>query len=275
MNLHSQRGFTLVELVVALALAVLVVGFAGMFIAAPLKSYDAAARRAELAADLNQAWPLLQEDLRQALPNSVRVQRNGQIVVLEMLAAIDWARYRSTPTAPFTTAGTFRGVTVPFNSTAHFLSINNLGAGVPGADAYALAGSMTSAGSRIVITTDTTAGQQRVTVTPAPTFTADSARRRAFLVSGPVTWLCDAASGDLMRFSGYAIASNQLARDTPVELTGAGASMRLITRGISSCDFIVGGGGITATQVISARFTGTRGNDVLQLAGQLRTEHLP
>jgi MSHA biogenesis protein MshO len=273
--MRRAAGFTLVELVVSITLAAIVLGFAGMLLTAPLQHYEVQSRRAELADAAGAALPQLRADLRSALPNSARVRRNGSFVALEFLATIDWVRYQGPPGAPFTTSGTFRGIPVPFSGTGLFLSVNNRGSGIPGADAWMLAGSMSAAGSTIGIVAAALPGEQRVTVTPAPVFTADSPRRRAYLVSGPVTFLCNEAAGTVSRYSGYSIASAQSARDTHAELVAAGASVRLLAQDVSACQFIAGAGSQTASQLVTARFTAARAGDTFESADQVALENLP
>ena len=135
----SNRGFTLIELVVAIAISSIVVVFAAMFISAPLAAYDTHSRRAVLVADTSGAWPRMQGDLRSALPNSLRTGRNGNFVVIEMLPVLDMARYMTVTTAmPITVAGLYRGAGAPA-----YLSVNNLG--TPGRDAYTLGPTMVAA----------------------------------------------------------------------------------------------------------------------------------
>jgi len=273
--MRHVRGFTLIELVVSLTLAAIVVGFAGMLLTAPMQNYDLQSRRAELADSAGAAWPPLRDELRSALPNSARARRNGSYVALEFLAAVDWVRYQGPPGAPFTTSGTFRGLAVPFTATNHFLSVNNRGSGVPGGDAWSLSGSISGAGSTITILAGTLPGEQRVTVTPAPVFTADSPRHRAYLVSGPVTYLCDESAGTVTRYAGYSMASAHSARDTPAKLLTAGANARVLAGDITHCDFIVGAGSQTAAQLVTARFTATRSGDTMDLSEQAALENLP
>jgi MSHA biogenesis protein MshO len=273
--MRKARGFTLVELVVSLTLAAIVVGFAGMMLTAPMRDYELQSRRAELADAAGAAWPSLRDELRTALPNSARARRNGGYVALEFMATVDWVRYQASPGGPFTTSGTFRGLPVPLNTSTHFLSVNNRGSGVAGADAWTLAGSISAPGSTITVVAGALPGEQRVTVTPAPVFTADSPRHRAYLVSGPVTYLCDEATGTLRRYGGYAIAAAQTARDTPAKLLAAGANARLLAQDISHCDFTVGPGSQTSAQLVTARLTANRAGDTLELAEQAALENLP
>ena len=273
--MRAARGFTLIEMVVALALSAIVVGFAGLLMTAPLQNYALQSQRAQLADSASDAWPMLREDLRRALPNSARARRNGTIVVLETLATVDWVRYQSLPAATFLSSGIFRGLTVPYSGTGFYLSVNNMGSGVPGLDAYTLSGSMTGAGSLLSIVAGVLPGEQQVTITPVPVFTGNSPRRRAYLVSGPVTWLCDEGAGTLRRYSGYSIAANQAARDTAAELNAAGASSQLQAQGISACDFAAGPGNANVAQNVTARISATRNGETLQLVRQASIENLP
>jgi prepilin-type N-terminal cleavage/methylation domain-containing protein len=265
----KNRGFTLVELVVAIAISSIVVVFAAMFISAPLDAYETHSRRAVLVADTSGAWPRMQGDLRSALPNSLRTRRNGNFVVVEMLPVIDMARYMTaTATIPITTAGLYRGAAAPA-----YLSVNNLG--TPGADAYTLGPSMVAA-SNFLAVAGAVAGEQRITVNPAPAFIADSPKRRLYFVGRPVTYLCDEGQGTLQRYSNYNLAAAQTARDTPAKLTGAGAAVELVTQGLTSCNFAVSAAGnAILSQTFAARLTTTRKGDVVTLLHSAQADYVP
>jgi MSHA biogenesis protein MshO len=271
--MKPAAGFTLVELVVALTLSAIVIAFGGMFLTAPLSLYETQARRAEVASAAAEAWPQIRDELRLALPNSVRARRNGSVVALEMLNTVDWVRYKGALGGTLLTAGTFRGITAPFSSTSHYLSVNNLGTGP--ADAYALSGSITAAGTSIAIVAGGLPGEQQVTIAPIPAFIADSPRHRVYLVSGPVSFLCDESAGTLRRYTNYSIATNHTARDTAGELLTAGASVLELARNIASCEFTASAGSSSATQVVTARIASTRNGATLQVVEQARLELLP
>jgi MSHA biogenesis protein MshO len=277
----KARGFTLIELVVSIAISAIVVVFAAMFIGAPLGAYEAHSRRAVLVADASGAWPRMAEDLRLALPNSLRTRRNGNFVVIELLKVADVVRYVPPTTAPFNTAGVFRVATLDFDSnfepTPYYLSVNNTGPGLGGVDAYTLAGSMTPAGTRIEIDAGVT-GEALVTVTPAAAFTADSPRFRLYLVSGPVTYLCDEVQGTLVRYENYTIAPLLTARDSPAELNAAGPAGELITRGLTGCNFAVSAvlaQGGPQPQTASVTLTTTRNGDSVTLLHSAHSEYQP
>jgi MSHA biogenesis protein MshO len=144
-------------------------------------------------------------------------------------------------------------------------------------DAYTLAGSMTPAGARIEIAAGV-AGEALVTVTPAAAFTADSPRRRIYLVSGPVTYLCDEAQGTLVRYENYAVAPNQSARDSPAQLLAAGAASEVITRRLTACNFAVSdvlASGGPQPQTAAVTLTTERNGDTVTLMHSAHSEFEP
>lgn len=264
----KARGFTMVELVIAITISAIVVIFAAMFIGAPLAAYETQSRRAELVADTSGAWPRMEADLREALPNSVRWRRSGNFVALEMLAVVNVARYMTPPSASFVTAGRLPSLI----SNRHYLWVNN--AGAPDSDPYSTPGLMTPAGTVIQIT-DGATGQSQVTTAPAAAFAADSPRHRIYLLSGPVTYLCDEAQGTLRRYDGYAIAPLQASRNTPAQLTAAGAASTLVAQGLTGCNFGASGRNASQSQTAAVRLTTTRNGDVVTLLHSARAEYQP
>jgi prepilin-type N-terminal cleavage/methylation domain-containing protein len=259
----NNRGFTLVELVVAIAISSIVVVFTTMFIGAPIGAYETHSRRAALVADTSGAWPLLETDLRRSLPNSLRARRNGNIVVLEMLPVLGVARYKTSPSAvSITTSGAYAGV------APAYLSVNNL---LP-ANAYALSGSMANA-SNFSVAPGGATDEQTIGLNPAPVFGPDSPKRRLYFVARPVTYLCDEGAGTLQRYANYTLAPAQTARDTPGELTGAGAAVELVTQGLTSCNFTVVDG--IQAQNAAVRLTTVRNGDTVTLLHSSHSDYLP
>lgn len=244
---RRQRAFTLIELIVTIALSAIVVSFMAVFIAGPVAGFNDQTRRAELTDLAENSLRRMTRDIRRALPNSVRVTSSGGVVALEMLNSVDGVRYRerpppanaarrldfSQPDDAFNSIGQFTQITKPFSSTAHFLSIYNVG--VPGADAYELANVITPPGTRIDIDADAIPGEDNVQLTPAFRFAFGSPGQRLFLIDGPVSYLCDPLGGSLRRYDGYGIATNHADRDSHAELVAAGAASTVITDRVESC----------------------------------------
>ncbi len=236
-----MRGFTLVELVVTMAvMAVLAAGIA-IFIAYPVQSYELTVRRAELVDSANAAYQRMSRELNTALPNSVRVSTVAGVTYLEFLQTRTGGRYRSEPASPavpsdantcpdtdvdtfadedmltfgvpdtcFRTIGLVDTSPLAANSTTPIpgdsLVIYNLGPGYIGANAYAAG----PPSNRSLITgfAPSVNNENRITFA-ANTFPLDSPGRRFQVVSGPVTFACDPATGQLLRYGGYAITTAQ------------------------------------------------------------------
>ncbi len=245
----AQRaaGMTLIELVVVITLSAICVTFMTMFVVTPIKAYTAQTQRAQLVDAADSALRLLSRDLRAALPNSVRIASSGNVVALELLETIDGARYRDNGplTNPaqwldFTSASTgfattvpFSQVTLPFSSSSDYLAIYNVG--VPGANAYALANVITPRGTAITISAGSTPNAQLVTMHPGFQFSWGSPGKRVYLVSGPISYLCDLSGGTLTRFTGYSIGATQLT--SAAALLAAGASSGLAAANVGGCSF--------------------------------------
>ena len=192
------RGFTLIELVITIAVGSVVVAFMALFIVMPMDAYTAQTRRADLVDASDSGLRLMARDLRSALPNSVRVASSGTVTALELLSTADGARYQdggpvsnpalvldfTAPDGAFATTVPFTQLALPFASSTSYLSIYNVG--VPGADAYQMANVITPAGTTITISAGTAANQNLVTLSPPFQFAFGSPGKRVYLVSGPV-----------------------------------------------------------------------------------------
>jgi len=285
--MHTQRGFTLIELTVTIALSVIVVSFMTIFIAGPVRGYTDLSRRAELVNLADSALRRMSRDIHRALPNSVRVSVSGTVTALELLNTVDGARYREQPPpadaskqldfsaadGAFNSVGRFTDIARPFSSTTHYLSIYNVG--VPGANAYELANVITPPGTQIDIDTDSIAGEDNVRVTPSFQFAYGSPAQRVFLIDGPVTYLCDTAGGTLVRYSGYAITANQSDRDSDVELLAAGASPALISNKLSRCAVAYAPGSSERAGLVSLELGIADAGETVSLLHQVHVDNVP
>jgi MSHA biogenesis protein MshO len=267
--MRNARGFTLLELVVSIAISAIVLVFAGLFVKAPLDAYMASSRRTEIQDSVSVAWPRIEVDLHMALPNSVRVTASGSNKALELLPVMGQARFMSTPgAAPFNTAPYFDSlpthkplapVTLPVGM--FFLSANN----APPNDAYALTNVMTPANRLLTFSGDPATAEDTITISPAFSFAAGSPNHRIYLVRRPVTYLCNESAGTLQRFSGYTIAASQSSRNTAAKLTAAGAAVSLVARDITSCSFSVQPATASQGQIVTIRMTVTRDGETTSI----------
>ncbi len=226
-----QAGFSLIELVVALMLSTIVVGFVASIITVPAQAHFAQARRSELAAEAEAVTHSMSQDFPRALPNSVRTAVVGGRAVVEMMSFASVEMYRDAgmegdplvvdPVLPpddrFDVLGFPAAVTTD-------VVINNLG--IPGQSAYELANVITPA----------TMATNNATITltdPAFRFAAHSPRRRAFLMSAAnavIRYECDPGAGTLRRYDNLAVTG-------AIAPLPAATPSRLIARDVTACTF--------------------------------------
>jgi MSHA biogenesis protein MshO len=283
----AARGFTLVELVITIAVGSVVVAFMAMFIVMPMNAYSTQTQQAALVDAADSALRFMARDLRSALPNSVRVPSSGTGTVIELLATADGARYQdggpvsnpalvldfTTADGAFATTVPFTQLTLPWSSSSYYLSIYNVG--VPGANAYEMANVITPAlpVTTITITAGSTPNQNLVTLSPPFQFTFGSPGKRVYLVSGPVSYLCDTAAGTLTRYSGYSIAITQPA--SAATLSAAGATAALVAANVASCQFTLTSGTAQRNALATLTLTITQNGQSVQLLNEVQVVNTP
>lgn len=243
----SARGFTLVELVISIALLAVVGGFGVLILRGPLQSQQAQSLRAALAGSTGSAQQNLRTVLAGALPGSVRIVSNGSVVAIELLQVEARLRLRAAP-PPVDPAGLLDlltidtsfdvvraspGLAIPLDTTSRYLAIGHTG--FAGQNAWQLADVISAQGTRIQLAPTANAGESRVTLTPGARYVRLPPLAEAFLVSSPQTLLCDRRAGTLSLYSGYTIGANQASRDTAAELLGAGATATQLATQLSAC----------------------------------------
>ena len=277
----GQRGFTLVEMVVAIVLLGILSMVMVPLLQLPMSAHLSATRRAALANELDVTMSRLRADLAQALPNSVRVRQVGARHFVEYLEVRATGRFRAdtsggaqscpaTCSAPgandvlefacnescFTTLGPLDGG-APVAGT-DWVVVNPLGPGIANGDPYFGGSAMPAGGIKSRLQTIAPAGtDQRLTMT-AHSFALAPANRRFYVVATPVSYECNPATQRLTRYWGYAVAAAQPA------VFGAANSAPLAT-GITACSFAytatggAGGGGLLTVWLRTSQPVGNLG----------------
>jgi MSHA biogenesis protein MshO len=288
MNRVRIQGFTLVELVVTMSLSAIVVAFVATFITAPVEAYRGQTRRADLVDSADAVLRLISRDIHAALPNSIRYASSGSFRALEILESVDAARYRDTDAAtapdqeldfmaPDGAFGTLGELEIPadLGSSQYYLSIYNVG--VPGANAYDSSNVITPAGTSIGIT-HPIPGESQVTLNPAFRFTYGSPGQRVFLVRGPVTYLCNTATGVVTRYARYPITALQ--RTSEAAFSAAGIPGVAVANNVSACQFAYDPGTSARAGLVTLAVTLTRtdtgsGPETVRLLQQVHVENVP
>jgi MSHA biogenesis protein MshO len=290
-----QQGFTLVEAIVVMVVLGVIGATVSIFINGPLRGAVDVALRADLTDAADTAIRRMERDLRTALPNSLRVTSVGTTVYLEYLEVRTAGRYRTAPSGAATTAAScpdtnanaladedvldftasdscFRSTgTVPnlasIAANSDFLVVFNLGPGISGSNAYEFSG---TGGNKSLITSAAVAAanENRITFTSI-TFPFASPGNRFHVISGPVTYVCDPAAGQLRRLSGYAISPAQAAPPA-----GPTANI-LVSNNISSCAFTYTATANERAGVLAATLGLTRSGEIVTLHHETSINNAP
>lgn len=239
-----QAGFTLVEMVLVIAITGVLAAVVSSFIVQPVMGYLGSTARSTLGAQADGALRHMARELRSALPNSVRVTASG--LALEFIPASGGARYATEGAGAlqFGVLDTGFDLIGPALTLAagQQLVFDNLGEGVEGSDAYAPNGTaLQQATSNRRAFSNAAGAASSVTLVSlaALPVTALAPPYRVLVVDAPVSYRCDLGAGTLTRHTGYGFAATQ--PDPP----GSGSSALLAT-GVTACRFGVDGSLVAA-----------------------------
>jgi len=287
-----SRGFSLIELIVAITVAGIIAAFIGMFLKTPTDVYFAQVHRADLTDSADAIVRALEQDVPTALPYSVWRARNGQYEVLSFLATVDSARYFATPELGgiaareldfsaadglFSLDGKFNNLGAVFPPGAHLAVMNN-NLGTASADVYNLVKVITPNGSSVSFKLPPPmAGEDQIQIAPPFQFGNPSPSNTVFVVTGPVAYLCDEGAGTIRKYSGYPITATQYT--TPASFP-ASATSSLVARFVTSCQFsflaaTAGHGDVVSIRVLLTEITYGQGTEQLQLFHQVGESRAP
>lgn len=269
MELNSQRGFTIVEMIVVIVITGIIAGIVAVFIQRPVQGYIDSARRAELTDIADTALRRMARDLRLALPNSIRVTDGGQTV--ELLLTRTGGRYRAAPKADgtgdvldFSAADSgfdILGPALTFQAGDRIV-VYNLGPNVPDADAYS--------GTNITPYAGAAGASTNVSITPFK-FPLESPGNRFQVVEGPVSYVCDTTNRTLWRYGGYAIQAGQ---PNAATLAGFGNGARLATR-LQSCAISYLANTTERSGLVTMLLTLRQDNETVTLLHEVHVSNVP
>ncbi|PHS68898.1 MAG: pilus assembly protein MshO [Methylophaga sp.] len=244
---QSQRGFTLIEMIIVIVVGGIVAGITTQVLTQPINAYIDSTRRATLTATADSALKRMQRDIRRALPNSIRISADGR--TLELLHLVDGGRYRS----QLASDGSgnildFSLTDTSFDALGPLQYFADISLGSDRVVVYPLnsVGSDPYAGDNTSIISNTSTATN--IVFSAFQFPFSSPQQRFFIIDTPISYACDisaTAAKDkvLMRYDGYAI---QAAQPLPPASGNA-----IQANFISDCTFRYNAGSSTRAGLVS------------------------
>jgi MSHA biogenesis protein MshO len=217
----AQRGFTLVEAIVAIVIIGIIGAIVAVFIRGPIAGYADSVARGETLDEADLALRRMARDIRLALPNSVRVSADGSS--LELLLTRTGGRYLAVDDGaavgnvldfenPANTTFSVVGGLADAVDAGNFVVVYNLGPGMAPADAYNLNADAAGNNHNIARVAQSAArGDTQLTLADNP-FARQlepmpSPGNRFQVVTGAVLYRCQLENGRrvLRRFAGYDI----------------------------------------------------------------------
>ncbi len=282
------RGFTLVELVMVIALAGLVAVMITTVLSRPLEAFSGQSRRAELVDIAAGALQRMSRDVRLAVPNSLRVSADGQAV--EVLLIHSAARYRpnrvgeqglrfsteSAGTCGSTTQGgrcdSFQVLDPAFNPAgARWLVLYNTGAAGSSVWAPSSPGSITPTGTSFTTVAGAPAGESHIALGNLPAggfrFAFASPQHRLYLAETVVGYRCQ--SGQLLRYS-YNSLENTLPGSPP-----SGSNPQPVARKVINCNFTYQPGSTQRAGLLTLALGISDAGETLQLLQQVHVDNAP
>lgn len=269
----AERGFTLVEMIIAIVITGILVGIVGMFGRRQIDSYIDVSNRAELSDAADTALRRIARDLQAALPNSVRQDATGNF--LEFVPIRDAGRYRaelgggaSDDPLDFTSSSDNSfdvfGPPVTINAGDQLVIFN---LGQTGSDVHAgTSRRAATAGSNL----------SKVTFAPAGTqFPLASPQNRFQVVGGPVTYEC--AGNKVIRHWCYDFFASQpvVFGALPKHAACTAEQSATLVADVSSCNFSYTPAVLQRNGLVVLRLTLTRNGESVNLLHQVDVLNTP
>lgn len=268
----SQRGFTLIEMIVVIVLMAVIGGMVSIFMKSPIDAYFASARRAGMSDAADTTLRRMARDIRKALPNSIVTPTTTPAnQCLEFIPTKTGGRYRADVDnagagdflnfAAVDTSFDMLGTNSPLLDQAivvgDLVAVYNLG--IPGADAYA--GDNTSVVTAVAA--GALANETNISIT-SKLFPLASGVNRFHVIPKDEKVVAYVCSGGKL----YRTARDFTAPACPA--TGA-----VLARNIGACDFVYGGADLQRNALVQLGIKFSSDGETIGLYHEIHVDNSP
>ena len=297
---RSQSGFSLFELIIVIVLLGILGGVGGLLILQPIEAYDDQVRRQQLVDQGEMALRQIARDVRRALPNSIRVDNDpfgtGDGWAVEMINTIDGARYRDEPGTGYAAADNILQFTPAgdsqFNLLGQFQILPGTGTAPAGSqlviyptDTVALYDDANAGGNSGVITqalpinlsalnAGSATEETRIILSANHSFDFQSPQQRLFVVDGPISYVCNPASGQIIRYDGYDYQDGS-SQPTPAGGAFATGNNGVVVSRLGDCDIDYDPGTPQRAGVLSVSIAIDDSGETINLLHQIHVINVP
>ena len=290
-----QSGFSLIELITVVVLIGLLATAGGLLLLNPIEAYDDQVRRQQLVDQGEMALRQIARDVRRALPNSLRETTVGTGSAIEMVNTVDGARYRDeiggtdyndsihvldfiSPDDRFNMLGLLElADTIEMGNGNQRLVIYNTSANIytEAMDTLDFEGIITRGDmglTRMTLTPGTDGDEDNITLSTPFLFTQQSPGQRAYIVDGPISYVCDPTTSRLLRYSDYDYTNPQPTASG--DFPGSPEVGSVISQ-LSACSMTYDDGTSERGGILTVEITITTGGESVSLLHQIHVQNVP
>ncbi len=297
---RKQSGFSLLELITVIILLGILGGLGGLLILQPIEAYDDQVRRQQLVDQGEMALRQIARDVRRALPNSLWVDNDpfgtGDGWAVEMINTIDGARYRDEPGTAYASSSDILAFTPGgdslFNLLGQFQALPGTGTAPAGSqlviyptDTVALYDDANAGANSGVITqalpinlsalnSGSSTEETRIILSANHSFDFQSPQQRLFVVDGPISYVCDPATGQIIRYDGYDYQDGS-SQPTPLGAVFATGNTGLVVSRLGDCDINYDPGTPQRAGVLSISIAIDDSGETINLLHQIHVINVP
>ena len=261
----ASAGFTLVEVITVMVILGIVAAIGSHFVVSTIDSYDEMQQRTKLVAKGRLVIEQMTRQLREALPNGLRVSSSGDCV--EFLPMLVGANYEDLlPDASNSVAATTSITTIPFSFSPSSGTMHVVVAALNDGEIY----STGSPNSRVTSGSfSALASYSSIPLGAAHTFLRNSISRRVYITEDPKRFCVSGT--DLVMYFGYGLNTGTLGDTDP------GGSSAIMAQDIaaSGSAFSLSSGSVDRNAILAISLQFNQGRNQVVLEQQVMVRNVP